>query len=161
MNPNLRMEQRSLVVIRAVAADAGYQVIRPEVDDDSVDGVLRADFGRRPRIEFQAKSTSRDIRKGDSLHYPLPVKNYDELRLDDCWTPRILIVVLMPSATAPWLSQSDDELCLDSSAFWLSLAGRPQVSNTDNITVSVPTANSLDRVQLEALMDRAEEGSPL
>ena len=56
MNPNLHMEQRSLVVIRAVAAD------------DSVDGVLRADFGRRPRIEFQAKSTSRDIRKGDSLH---------------------------------------------------------------------------------------------
>ena len=159
MNPNLRMEQRSLVVIRAVALDAGYQVVRPEVDDDSVDGVLMADFGRRPRIEFQAKSTSRDIRKGDNLHYPLPVKNYDELRLDDCWTPRILIVVLMPRATEPWLSQSEDEFCLDSFVYWCSLAGEPRVPNTDSITVRVPTANSLDRAQLEALMVQAEEGT--
>ncbi len=83
MNPNLHMEQRSLVVIRAVAADAGYQVVRPDVDDDSVDGILIANWGRRPRIEFQAKSTSRDIPTGDSLRYPLPVKNYNEaLRLD-------------------------------------------------------------------------------
>ncbi|MXZ24680.1 MAG: DUF4365 domain-containing protein [Caldilineaceae bacterium SB0665_bin_21] len=161
MNPNLRMEQRSLAVIRAVAADAGYLVDRPEVDEDSVDGVLRADFGRRPRIEFQAKSTSRDIRKGDSLHYPLPIKNYNELRLDECWLPRILIVVLMPSVTEPWLSQSEDKLCLDSSAYWLSLAGMPQVSNTSTVTVYVPTANGFDREQLDALMVRAEEGGPL
>ena len=36
MTPNMQMEQRSLVVVRAVAADAGYQVVRPEPDVDSV-----------------------------------------------------------------------------------------------------------------------------
>lgn len=81
MTPNLQMEQRSLVVVRAVAADAGYQVVRPEPDDDSVDGILMARFGRRPRIEFQAKATARNMIRGDSLSFPLPVKNYDELRL--------------------------------------------------------------------------------
>ena len=44
MTPNLKMEQRSLAVIRAVAADAGYQVVTPEPDVDSVDGVLMARF---------------------------------------------------------------------------------------------------------------------
>ena len=140
-----------MVVIRAVATDAGYQVEEPRQDFDSVDGILMADSGRRSRIEFQAKSTSQDILKGDSLHFRLPVKNYDELRID-CWSPRILIVVMMPGATEPWLSQSEDELRLVSSAYWLSLAGMPQVANFTKVTVPVPTANSFNRTQLEDLM---------
>lgn len=161
MNPNLQMEQRSLAVIRAVAADAGYQVVEPVTDVDSVDGILMADFGRRLRIEFQAKSTSQDILKDESLRFRLPVKNYDELRMDDCLAPRILIVVTMPDATESWLAQSEDELCLASSAYWLSLAGMPQRLNSTKVTVPIPTANSFDRTQLDALMARAEEGSPL
>lgn len=61
MMPNVQMEQLSLVHIRAVAADGGCQVTRPEVDDDSVDGVLMASFGRRPRIDFQAKATTQNV----------------------------------------------------------------------------------------------------
>ena len=160
MTPNLQMEQRSLVVIRAVAADAGYQVVRPEPDVDSVDGILMASFGQRPRIEFQAKSTAQNIVRGDSLRFPLPIKNYDELRLGS-WTPRILIVTLIPDESEPWLSQSDDELCLRGSVYWLSLSGMPERSNTASVTVPIPTANVFDRTQLDALMSRAEAGSPL
>ena len=160
MTPNLQMEQRSLVVVRAVAADAGYQVVRPEPDDDSVDGIVMARFGRRPRIEFQAKATARNIIQGDSLRFPLPIKNYDELRLES-WTPRILVVVLMPDESEPWLLQTDDDLCLHSSVYWLSLSGMPERSNTASVTVPIPTANVFDRVQLDALMSRAEAGSPL
>ena len=160
MTPNLQMEQRSLVVVRAVAADAGYQVIRPEPDADSVDGVLMARFGRRPRIEFQAKATARNLIRGDSLRFPLPVKNYDELRLAS-WTPRILVVALMPDETEQWLSQTDDELCLHSSVYWASLAGMPSVSNTATVTVQIPTANVFNRTQLEAMMSRAEAGGSL
>ena len=160
MTPNLEMEQRSLVVVRAVAADAGFQVVRPEPDIDSVDGVLMASFGRRPRIEFQAKSTSRNIVNGDRLRFPLPVKNYDELRIAS-WTPRILIVALMPNDSELWLKQTDDELCLHSSAYWLSLSGMPERSNVASVTVTIPTANVFDRAQLDALMYRAEAGSPL
>ena len=55
MTPAKQMEQISLTYVRAVASQAGYQVTIPESDNDSVDGVLMAQFGRRPRIEFQAK----------------------------------------------------------------------------------------------------------
>ena len=79
MTPNLKMEQRSLAVIRAVAADAGYQVVTPEPDVDSVDGVLMASFGRRPRIEFQAKSTARDINTG--RRPALPAANQELRRI--------------------------------------------------------------------------------
>ena len=160
MTPNLKMEQRSLAVIRAVAADAGYQVVTPEPDVDSVDGVLMASFGRRPRIEFQAKSTARDIILADGLRFPLPIKNYDELRLAS-WIPRILVVVLMPNSSEQWLLQTDDELRLYSSVYWVSLAGAAELPNTSSVTVAVPIANVFDRAQLEAMMTRAEAGSPL
>ena len=160
MTPNLQMEQRSLVVVRAVAAEAGFQVVRPEPDVDSVDGVLMASFGRRPRIEFQAKATSRRLLRADGIHFPLPVKNYDELRIGS-WIPRILIVVLMPDESETWLSQTDDELCMNSSVYWLSPSGMPERPNIASVTVVIPTANVFDRAQLDALMIRAEAGSPL
>ena len=56
-----QMEQFSLAHIRAVAARAGYQVTRDETDT-GLDGTLRGDGPGRPRIDFQAKSTSVDIR---------------------------------------------------------------------------------------------------
>ena len=160
MTPNLQMEQRSLAAVRAVAAAAGFQVVRPEPDIDSVDGVLMADVGRRPRIEFQTKATARDIMHGDQLRFPLPVKNYDELRLPS-WTPRLLIVALMPGEPGQWLRQSADELCLHSGVYWLSLAGMPERSNTGSVTVAIPASNVFDRGQLGALMTRAEAGSLL
>lgn len=160
MTPNLQMEQFSLAVIRAVAAAAGYHVTRPETDMHGVDGVLMAGFGRRPRIEFQAMATSRDIRLDDQLRLPIPVRNYDELRLES-WAPRILIVALMPSASEPWLLESDDGLYLNTSVYWVSLAGLPPVPNTASVTISIPIANVFNQEQLTALMTHAEAGSPL
>ena len=79
MTPNLQMERLSLAYVRAVAANAAYQVMIPEVDDDSVDGVLIARSRGRPRIDFQAKATTQDVQTGSDIHYPLPIKNYDDL----------------------------------------------------------------------------------
>ena len=160
MTRSLQMEQFSLAYIRAVAAQSGYQVTRPEPDLDSIDGVLMASFGRRPRIEFQAKATSRDILRADSLHFPIPVKNYNELRADTR-NPRILIVVLMPQETHQWINQTPDELCLRRCAYWLSLEGQPSVSNTANISVAIPTTNVFDRAQLCDLMAKADAGEAL
>ncbi len=160
MTPNLQMEQRSLVMISAVAAAAGVSVVRLELDGNSVDGVLISRLGRRPQIEFQVKATSRDIIKGDSLRLVVSVKDYDELRLES-WTPRILIVALIPAESEPWLSQNVDELCLHGSIYWASLVGMPAVPNAVTVTVSIPTANVFDRTQLEAMMSRAEAGRQL
>lgn len=160
MTKNMQMEQLSLAYIRAVAANAGYQVTRPEPDVDSVDGVLMASFGKRPRIEFQAKATTQDILRGNELRFPLPIKNYNELRADTR-VPRILIVFLMPEEESHWLVQTNDELCLRRCAYWFSLESSPGTSNTDTVTVRVPVGNVFDSSKLVDLMQQAERGETL
>lgn len=157
MIPTIQMEQFSLAYVRAVAASAGYQITRPEVDDDSVDGVVMARTGNRARLEFQAKATSRDVLRPDGLHFPLPIKNYDDLSADTM-VPRILIVLLMPKDNNDWLNQTEEELCLRHCGYWLSLANMPPSSNTSSVTVHIPMANIFDQAQLDDLMAKADTG---
>ena len=154
------MELLSLAYVKAVAAHAGYQVTRPELDNDSVDGILLASFGNRPKIDFQAKATTRNILRGSHIHFPLPVKNYNDLRADTL-TPRILIVLIMPNAQLEWVNQTHDELCMRYCAYWLSLEGRPEMTNTSTITVQVPTANMFNDKQLTDLMGKVARGDSL
>ena len=148
------MEQFSLAHIRAVAAQAGYQVTRDETDT-GLDGTLKGDGPGRPRMEFQAKSTSLDIRHGDHLHYPLPVGNYDTLRDTNAILPSILIIVLIPPDESAWTTQTTEQLCLRHCAYWLSLEGQPPVSNTTSVTVHVPVGNVFNSDQLHMLMNQS------
>lgn len=157
---NEQKQQFSLAYIRAVAATASYKVAIPESDTDSVDGALMSDIGRRPRIEFQAKSTARDILGNDALRYELPIKNYDELRAD-VLTPRILVVVLMPDEKQDWISQTQDEMCLRYCGYWLSLRGEQPRLNTSSVTVRIPTTNIFNTDELTGLMQKAERGDAL
>ena len=160
MNLNEQKEQFSLAYIRAVAACAGYQTIRPELDNDSVDGILISDFGPRPKIEFQAKATSQQIVRSDNIHFALPIKNYNDLRRHTR-TPRILIVVLMPSDTSQWLTQNHEQLCLRHCGYWLSLEEHQEVSNTTSVTVHIPLVNMFNAEQLVDLMTKVEKGQSL
>lgn len=158
MDMNAQMELFSLAYIRAVSANVGYQVTRPELDDDSVDGILMARGGRR--LEFQAKATTRNLLHGQHLRFPLPIKNYDDLRADT-QLPRILIVLLMPSGQPEWLQQTSDELCLRHCAYWKSLEGCPESPNTYSVTVHIPIANIFSGGQLIDLMTKVERGDAL
>ena len=152
-----QMEQFSLAHIRAVAAQAGYQVTRDETDT-GLDGMLKGDGAGRPRMEFQAKSTATDVRRGDNLHYPLPVSTYNILRDTNATVPAILILVLIPSEINLWTHQTDNQLCLRHCAYWLSLEGEPEVPNTATVTVRVPMANVFNCDQLHALMAQTFPG---
>ena len=66
-------------------------------------------IGKRPRIEFQLKATSQDVLKADHVAFPLPIKNYDDLRVETI-TARILIVLVMPENEIEWLECSQDAL---------------------------------------------------
>ena len=146
----------SLACIEAVASQAGYQVVEIKVDNDSVDGTLVANFGRRPRIEFQAKATARDLVKNDGqIHYPLPKKNYDNLRIETI-NPRILIVMLMPDAPDDWIEQTNDALCIRHCVYWMSIRGEPDSANKESVTVHVPMENVFDKDQLVRMMRNAE-----
>ena len=160
MDLNTMKERFSLAYIGAVASQAGFHVDEPTVDRDSVDGVLRGDTGRRPRIEFQAKATSQNVLRESHLAFPLPITNYNQLRINSI-LPRILIVVLMPVEETQWLKQTTDELCLRHCAYWLSLEGRPSVANRSTVTVRIPLANMFNGDQLSDLMERTERENSL
>ena len=160
MHRNAMKERFSLAYIEAIASQAGFHVVESKVDYDSVDGTLVGDFGRRPRIEFQAKATSQDILRKDILAFPLPIKNYDDLR-SEALNPRILIVVLMPQDESQWLNQTNEELCLRHCAYWLSLEGEPAKHNIHNVTIHIPLANIFSSEILSALMKKTERRESL
>ena len=160
MDTNDQKELFSLAYVRAVAAQAGYDVTRPGLDKDSVDGILMADRGSRPQIHFQAKATARNVVSGSYVHFPLPIKNYDDLRIEAI-NPRILIVLIMPQETQEWVNQTDDELCMRHCAYWISLKGQPARSNTSSVTVYMPMVNIFNSNQLTDMMQRTERRGKL
>lgn len=155
MTANMQKSRLSLSYIEAVASHAGFGVDEPKVDYDSVDGTLKADFGKRPRIEFQAKATSQDVVREDYIHFSLPVKTYNDLRIEAI-NPRILIVLLMPQASDEWLEQTQSALCIRKCAYWMSLKGRSETSNASNITVRLPLSNVFNVEQLTDMMQKTE-----
>ena len=160
MDLNQQKARFSLAYIESVASVAGFHVSEVTVDQDSVDGLFIGDFGRRPRIEFQAKATARDVVRGDQIHFPLPVKTYNDLRIESI-NPRILIVLIMPEEVKEWTIQTDEELCLRYCAYWLSLVGRPSTRNTSSVTVHVPKTNMFSSDQLVDMMQRTERAGAL
>lgn len=152
-----RIERFSLAYIAAVAASAGYECVESNVDLDSVDGMLKSATGARPRIEFQAKGSTRSLLRVDHVAYPLSRKNYDDLRIETI-APRLLFVVLLPEDEAAWLSHSENELALRHCGYWLSLRGMPPVGNEQSVTVHLPRAQQLTVDQLKGLMAEAERG---
>src|SRR5262245_61750150 len=122
--------------------------------------MLKSAAGTRPRIEFQAKGSTRLLLKAGHVAYPLSRKNYDDLR-GETLTPRLLFVVLLPNDEEAWLSHSEDELILRHCGYWLSLRGMPSVDNEHAVTVHLPRAQQLTTNQLKELMAKAERGPVL
>ena len=159
-NLHSKKELFSLAYINAVAAHAGFQVCEPKIDFDGIDGTLMGDEGQRPRIEFQAKGTSREILKEDHLAYPLAVDTYEKLRANTI-IPRILIVVLIPEEENEWVAHSEEELLLRHCGYWRSFSGEPASENQTSVTVHIPRTNVFESNQLIELMNRMQAGEPL
>lgn len=161
MDENDRKERFSLAYISAVAAHAGFLVTEPDGPDKvSIDGWIMSDEDRQPIVAFQAKATTRNVGRGAEVGFPLPVKNYNDLRAD-VFGPRLLIVVFLPADEAEWLAHSEDELRMRHCGYWISLAGQPSTTNTRTVTVRIPRSQVFDTAQLRELMGRANRGEPL
>jgi hypothetical protein len=160
-------EHFSYAYARAVAATAAVSVATPEVDDDSIDLVLfqkgTGTVFRSPRLELQVKCADEGTLtvSATHIHYPLKLKNYEELRADDVLVPRILVVVLVPTGLNQWLNWTHQELAVRRAGYWLSLRGMPLTPNTTNVTVHVPLANEFSVAQLNNMMQRIGSGQQL
>jgi len=151
-------QEFSKAYVKAVAAAAGYATQELSVDDDSVDLGLAARGGggtvRSPRLDLQLKCTARHLLGEQTLAYPLPLKNYNELRPVDFLVPRILVVVVVPDDLALWIKHSEHELLLRHCGYWFSLRGMAPTDNVTTVTVNVPRTQVFDVGAVSAIMQR-------
>ena len=161
MDINQQKEQFSITYVRAIAAVVGYSLYIPEIDNDSVDlGILsRGGTGKifSPRLELQLKCTARDVLEKNSIKYPLIIKNYHDLRINSL-VPRILVIVLVPEKITDWIKQTEVELCLRYCAYWISLRGMPDTTNTTNVTIEIPRSNQFTPDALQTIIQRISFG---
>lgn len=158
MTENEQKQQLSVAYVHAVAARAGYACQVINVDDDSVDVQLAARgfvheraVLRSPKIDIQLKATSRPVRGNHHLAFPLPRKNYDELR-GEFLVPRILVVLLLPEAETDWLVQSEEELIIKHCAYWATLRDYPTSDNSSTVTIRLPREQQFTVSNLRAMM---------
>lgn len=134
---NDQKEALSRAYVHAVAAGAGYVVASWDFDRDGVDLSLSAGGAMRPSIALQLKATTRLDRSLDQgLSFQLPIKNYELLRIPT-QTPRYLVVLDLPKDSSEWLFITEEQLVMKRCAYWVSLVGKPEVSNSANIKISL------------------------
>lgn len=145
--------------VRALAARAGYLTSIPELDRDSVDLRILAGGSYHPALDLQLKATTTfHENKENSLPFPLPIKNYNDLR-GKTQTPRLLVILELPKDKEQWMSVTDQELMLRRRAYWFSLQqGHGEVNNKRTVTIYIPKQNVLDVEALRDLMEKSRTG---
>lgn len=159
LTENQVKEQLSVAYVNAVAAVCNFACEFTRIDIDSVDvsitcnGYLASDsIIRSPEIKIQLKATEHLVLNASREYsFVLPIKNYNDLRAMTL-TPRLLVVLHLPPSRQDWLLHSETDLVLRNCAFWSNLQGKPDVPNTSNITVHLPSSNVFSPNILKQLM---------
>jgi hypothetical protein len=167
MDLNAKKEQFSVAWVKAVAAVAGFGWSIPTPDEESVDLCLMARGAEMrswsPRLDVQIKCTAWEthppFNSSDSFSFPLKLKNYEDLRKQNVFVPRILVVVVVPVAVENWLTQEPSALVMRHCGYWTSLRGLPESENATSVSVSIPMQQTFDPPQLQGMMRRLASGN--
>lgn len=163
MDANQQKEEFNYAYLSALAAHAGINRGDLRVDNDSVD-VLFQSVGyrgrrfRNPQIQIQLKCTSQNLIRDSVIKFPLPRKNYDDLRGDDVITPRYLAVLLVPEDAGKWIVHYEGHIALHNTCYWVSLRDFGPTDNQHSVTIDIPLTQRLTGATLLNMMDRASEG---
>lgn len=144
------MEHYSFAYLKALAAARGYILkAEPPPDNDSIDayivghGPVRGK-GYSPKLGVQLKCTARQQPKDGALTFPLPIKNYDDLRRTETNTARVLVVVCVPGDWSTRVQWTPEELRLTRCAYWRSLKGLPHTTNKKTVSIELSEILSLE-----------------
>lgn len=137
-------ERLSVAYVTAVAAGAGCQVAKLDIDKTSIDAIVRPISGAKSQVNLQLKASSANLVVGDQLKIALPIKNYDDLRDPSGIIPHYLVVLELPQEPERWLHISPSELAIRGLAYYGSLFGLPAVSNTTLRVVTMPQSQRFD-----------------
>jgi hypothetical protein len=164
MDINQKKELFSIAYVRAVASVVGCNVIKPEIDEDSIDLSLamKMDSGRirYSKLDMQLKCTSKSSIINSVIQYDLHEKNFDNLRNPDCLVPRVLIVTLVPDDPAEWVEQDQNRLLMKKCSYWFSLKSLPKPSPPP-YRVHIPDTQIFNTQALLNMMQNISNGISL
>jgi Domain of unknown function (DUF4365) len=143
--------------VNAIATMAGYTISKYNLDKDGVDVTISAGGDVRPKIDIQCKGTFNLSWKNDEASFPLPIRNYNLLRLP-VQTPRLLVVLDLPKNSQDWMSIGPTELIMRKCAHWLSLRDAPECMNAVSKTILLSAKNRFDTEALKILMEQSRSG---
>jgi len=148
-------ERLSIAYVTAVAARAGCQITKLDIDKQSIDAIVKPVSGAKLQIDLQLKATSRSVLVGSEVVVDLPIKNYDDLRDPVTTAPHYLVVLALPDDPEAWLSLTDSELILRGCAYWESLIDKPPSENETSQRIRFSQAQKFDPEALRGMMVRA------
>lgn len=157
-------EEFSYAYIHAITAGAGFsfQVATRLGDNSGVDATICA-FGKKGTTKgrslyLQVKSSYQNKKSEDHINYDdLDYTDYNALIDDQPYAnPFILVLVLVPKNQIEWTVQSDKELCLRYSAYWLSLRGEAPITKSKRI--KIPISQQLTVSSLQSIMQSIRLG---
>jgi len=149
MNINDQKEAFSEAYARAIASVAGLLCSKKDFDRDSIDISFASETHPFASVEVQLKSTSNahivTNSSGNEIHFPLPIKNYNDLR-GITIMPRILVVLILPDKPEgqaeeqpeQWINQTSEQLALLKCAYWINLNGMAESNNKTTVTITIP-----------------------
>jgi hypothetical protein len=162
-----RQEALSRAYIHAIAGSCGLSCSFRDFDygiDMTVHEIKERDsryFETGVRIDIQAKSCTAPLAADAPIVYDLEVRSYDILRESSETSPRILVLLTLPSDEQDWTAQDDDGLTLRKCAYWMSLWGMPETSNVNTVRLKIPRTNVFSAPALRELINKVRAGVPL
>jgi hypothetical protein len=139
-------EDLSLAYVHALAMSVGVTVDIPLRDINGCDVLFRAQDTRQAdgtQLSVQLKCTVDRLNRvggGSELSFPLDQKDYRHLIKTPAHPPRLLVVVEAPdNSPRRWAKVSPRELLVLASAWYVSLAGEPDIPDAQaSKTVRLP-----------------------
>jgi hypothetical protein len=159
MDDNQKKELFSKAFVKALAAQSGFRSAEPDVDDDSIDVIIRGrgyrTVIRNPQIDIQLKCTASNNEDNDFFKFRLTLKNYNDLREEDVLCPRYLFVLVVPEKCEEWLIHQPTSSMIKHCCYWHSLRSMPAVTNNSKVTLHIPRSQRLTSQSMLQLMDIA------
>ncbi len=163
LTENKIKEELNLAYVLSVAASKKFSTEITRVDSDSVDATIKYNgymstesILHSPEIKLQLKATSGANIVNNEIVFPLPIKNYNDLRLRST-SPRLLVILCLPENSEDWLQHSHDELIIKKCCHYLNLNGFPETENTTSVTVKIPLTNIFSPDTIYDLMLQASK----
>jgi hypothetical protein len=140
------MELLSRAYFQAVVAQAGGTCVAPtpdfgidfDVHDVASDDGKFSDVGVVMHVQLKSTTEAVFVQERDIFQYDLEMKAYNSLRKHPVNVPWFLVLFIMPKDETIWLNQDHEGMILRHCAYYLSLAGMPEVANEDRVRVTVP-----------------------